>query len=104
MLMTPAFAMGFYVETEEKLRRLHVHLGTAMRCPVCKLENPENARRCDCGHEFSALGAARSAPDYLGSIDSSVRTIKFVVVAWAVLTVIGFTVWLLAVAMQTGKS
>jgi hypothetical protein len=85
-----------------------------MRCPVCRLESPENTRRCDCGHEFAAAYAASApstrigpivAPDpsaslYLRSIDRNVRTIKFVVVAWAVLTVIGFVAWLLAVALR----
>jgi hypothetical protein len=78
---------------------------TAVRCPLCKLQSPENTRQCDCGYEFAGAygtaaqaGIARTATTdptaaiYLRSIDQSVRTIKFIVVAWAILTVIGFVV------------
>jgi hypothetical protein len=81
---------------------------TAVRCPLCRLQSPENTRQCDCGYEFAAAygsaarpGIARTSTTdpttaiYLRSIDRSLRTIKFVVVAWAVLTVIGFVVWFL---------
>lgn len=80
-----------------------------MKCPQCKLENPESALQCDCGHEFAAAFARASsarlaqaatadppASLYLRSIDSSLRTIKVVVLVWAMLTVIGFVYWLLA--------
>jgi hypothetical protein len=80
-----------------------------MNCPLCKLQSPEATRRCDCGYEFAAAYGSSSTPgdvrqattdpsasQYLRSIDSSVRTIKIVVVAWAVLTVIGLGIWLFA--------
>jgi hypothetical protein len=84
-----------------------------VKCPRCKLENPENALQCDCGHEFAAafarISSGRLAPTataepsgslYLRSIDNSLRAIKIVVLAWATLTVIGFVYWLLAVAAR----
>jgi hypothetical protein len=74
-----------------------------MKCPVCKLENPANALQCDCGHQFAAAYtkssympeiradmADPSISGHLRSIDRSLRTIKIVVVAWAVLTFAGF--------------
>jgi hypothetical protein len=79
-----------------------------MKCPQCRLENPESALQCDCGHEFAAAfsraSSARPAQAamadspaslYLRSIDSSLRTIRIVVLAWATLTVIGRVYWLL---------
>ena len=66
-----------------------------MKCPLCKLENPEIARTCDCGYSF-ATGSAPSVASLdtvlLRSIDRSLRTIKLIVVSWAVLTAIGFIV------------
>lgn len=61
-----------------------------MTCPSCKLENPATALRCDCGYAFGPT--AKTDPSlslYLHSIDSSIRTIKWIIIAWAVLTVIG---------------
>lgn len=62
-----------------------------MKCPSCKLENPETALRCDCGYAFSlpavqiSNGREPSDPavvNYLLSIDDSLRTIKRILVWW----------------------
>ena len=75
----------------------------SIKCPLCKLESPENAVRCACGYEFAALGAGVRVATadlqgslYLRSIDHSLRTIKFVMAAWAVLTVIGLALLILS--------
>jgi len=70
-----------------------------MKCPLCKLESPESARTCDCGYSFAtgsapSVGASATSIELLRSIDRSLRTIKLIVVSWAVLTLIGFIVWL----------
>jgi len=71
-----------------------------MTCPLCKLENPGSARVCDCGYSFAtgaapSVAASTTANALLRSMDRSLRAIKFVVVAWAVLTLIGLLAWLL---------
>jgi hypothetical protein len=63
-----------------------------MKCPACHLENPDTATHCDCG--YSLTGSKMDPNYYLRSIADSARTIKRVVVCWAVLTVIGMIVWL----------
>lgn len=65
-----------------------------MRCPSCKLENPATATRCDCGYPFSSASSDSQLSLYLWSIDNSLRTIRRIVVAWAVLTIIGACVWM----------
>ena len=59
-----------------------------MRCPSCRLQNPQTAGRCDCGYEFvrlaegprASLAAVPASSGtvasvlYLGSIDRSLRT------------------------------
>jgi hypothetical protein len=82
-----------------------------MRYPTCRLQNPQTARRCDCGYEFVTLqegpragglaavpasGIASAGVLYLGSIDRSLRTIKILMVAWAAFTVLGFIYLVLA--------
>ena len=75
----------------------------SIKCPLCKLESPENALRCSCGYEFAVLMAAAGVATadlpgshYLRAIDHSLRTIRFVVVTWAVLTVIGLVLLVLS--------
>lgn len=53
-----------------------------MRCPKCKLENPANAERCDCGYDFatgqmkesylSPASSARNAVDVARGYDSNI--------------------------------
>jgi len=31
-----------------------------MKCPICKLENPDIARRCDCGYDFFTKSLEKS--------------------------------------------
>jgi predicted metal-dependent RNase len=62
-----------------------------MKCPVCQLENPSSAARCDCGYSFAGLKT--NSDSYLRSIDASLRTIKQIIVWWAVLTVVGLIIW-----------
>jgi hypothetical protein len=35
-----------------------------MQCPVCKLENPDDAMRCDCGYDFVHHSDAFADKDY----------------------------------------
>lgn len=64
-----------------------------MKCPACKLENPSTALLCDRGYRFgSSATASASDPStisYLRSIDGSLRTIKAIMVVWAVLSLFG---------------
>ena len=69
-------------------------------CPLCKLENPQGATRCDCGYMFAAAAGTlpQGSVHHLESIDRSLRVIKYVIVAWAVLTVIG---WIILAAQSS---
>ena len=80
-----------------------VRVQLPVKCPSCKLENPPDAARCDCGFVFSVATAEPSGTRavqptdptivfHLQSIDNSVRTIKRIVVWWAVLTVIALLI------------
>lgn len=66
-----------------------------MTCPNCHLENPAGASSCDCGYSFSGVRMPESDVN-LKSIADSIRIIKNVVVAWAVLSVVGAVVWSIA--------
>ncbi len=63
-----------------------------MKCPSRSLENPSTAVRCDCGYSFSSAKA--DSAFYLHSLDRSVRIIKWIVVSWAAITVIGMFIWI----------
>ena len=62
-------------------------------CSNCKEPVSDWYKACtNCG---TALGAATMAADPIESIAQSLRTIKFVVVSWAVLTVVGAVAWII---------
>jgi hypothetical protein len=68
-----------------------------IKCPSCGFENEVGAEKCAkeyCGVRLS--GIQFSELQYLKSINSSVKTIKTVVVFWFVLSVIGLVLYLLA--------
>lgn len=53
-------------------------------CPACKGAVDYYADQCACGYAFK--GAQTSDTAVLASIDNNVRTIKFFVVLWVILT------------------
>jgi hypothetical protein len=61
-----------------------------MKCPVCKLENPDTALRCDCGYAFATgtMPAGDPVLEHLRSIDETLRYIKRLILLWAILTVV----------------
>jgi hypothetical protein len=66
-------------------------------CPSCKLENPADAQRCDCGYVFAA---PTTAPE-LREITQSLRTIKRILILWTVLSLLGAVIWGVSIVLFT---
>jgi hypothetical protein len=66
-------------------------------CPSCKLENPADATRCDCGYVF----AGSTSPPELREIAQSLRTIKRILILWTALSLVGAVVWGISIALFT---
>jgi len=80
-----------------------------VKCEACGAEMERGTKYCVCGVTLPFLGVAKpgpehrdylyasiGAPDYLKSIDASVRTIKRIAIWWLVLSIVGLFIGFLA--------
>jgi hypothetical protein len=65
-----------------------------MTCPSCQNSVLSTADKCSCGYRFN--GPQDNPAAVLGSIERMVRTIKNVVLWWAILSIFGALAWVLS--------
>lgn len=84
-LVLPSRSVGTAIDCEKDRRTW-----LSIKCPNCKLENPTEELRCDCGFEF------KIPQTDLSLVLKELRTIKGMVAWWIALTLIGAFIAVLA--------
>lgn len=68
-----------------------------VKCEVCGAEMERGTKYCVCGVLLYPLDVeVKPEPNYLQSIDASVRTIKRIAIWWLVLSIVGLLIGFLA--------
>jgi hypothetical protein len=75
-----------------------------MICPECQIENFSTAERCDCGYRFSQQSDNAAIVNELLQMRKALVTIKNMIVASFVLSILGAVIWGLLIGAAAAQS